>query len=375
MSANSIKWVRLGDYIERSMTNNSDLKYGPEFIEGVTSNGEFSKTRANLIDINLKPYKLVNNGDFVYNPSRFNIGSIAYRTQGFCIVSHLYVVFHLNSKGKEFIIPEFLYLYIYRQEFFRMIDYLNFGSQRPEFNFFELSEIKIPLPPLEVQKELVNTYIGLKALAEENEALIKPLHNACEAFISNCKSKFREDELGKYIEQCDERNSNEQYTLNDVRGISNLKNLIETKADMKDVALTPYKLLRPREFSYVTVTSRNGGKISLAINDTDNTFIVSSSYINFKSKDYKKLLPEYLFILLSRSEFDRYARFNSWGSARETFDWDELCRVKVPVPPIEVQQSIVNLYSCLEEAKKIASEARDKLKTLCPALVQKAANS
>ena len=256
-----------------------------------------------------------------------------------------------------------------------MIDYLNFGSQRPEFNFFELSEIKIPLPPLEVQKELVNTYIGLKALAEENEALIKPLHNACEAFISNCKSKFREDELGKYIEQCDERNSNEQYTLNDVRGISNLKNLIETKADMKDVALTPYKLLRPREFSYVTVTSRNGGKISLAINDTDNTFIVSSSYINFKSKDYKKLLPEYLFILLSRSEFDRYARFNSWGSARETFDWDELCRVKVPVPPIEVQQSIVNLYSCLEEAKKIASEARDKLKTLCPALVQKAANS
>lgn len=375
MSANSIKWVRLGDYIERSTTNNSDLKYGPEFIEGVTSNGEFSKTRANLIDINLKPYKLVNNGDFVYNPSRFNIGSIAYRTQGFCIVSHLYVVFHLNSKGKEFIIPEFLYLYIYRQEFFRMIDYLNFGSQRPEFNFFELSEIKIPLPPLEVQKELVNTYNGLKALAEENEALIKPLHNACEAFISNCKSKFREDELGKYIEQCDERNSNEQYTLNDVRGISNLKNLIETKADMKDVALTPYKLLRPREFSYVTVTSRNGGKISLAINDTDNTFIVSSSYINFKSKDYKKLLPEYLFILLSRSEFDRYARFNSWGSARETFDWDELCRVKVPVPPIEVQQSIVNLYSCLEEAKKIASEARDKLKTLCPALVQKAANS
>ena len=132
MSANSIKWVRLGDYIERSMTNNSDLKYGPEFIEGVTSNGEFSKTRANLIDINLKPYKLVNNGDFVYNPSRFNIGSIAYRTQGFCIVSHLYVVFHLNSKGKEFIIPEFLYLYIYRQEFFRMIDYLNFGSQRPD---------------------------------------------------------------------------------------------------------------------------------------------------------------------------------------------------------------------------------------------------
>lgn len=72
---------------------------------------------------------------------------------------------------------------------------------------------------------------------------------------------------------------------------------------------------------------------------------------------------------------DRYSRFNSWGSARETFDWSELCRVKIPLPPIEEQRSIVNIYTCLEEAKKIASEAREKLKTLCPALVQRAANS
>lgn len=72
---------------------------------------------------------------------------------------------------------------------------------------------------------------------------------------------------------------------------------------------------------------------------------------------------------------DRYSRFNSWGSARETFDWSELCRVKIPLPSIEEQRSIVNIYTCLEEAKKIASEAREKLKTLCPALVQRAANS
>ena len=98
---------------------------------------------------------------------------------------------------------------------------------------------------------------------------------------------------------------------------------------MKDVVLTPYKLLRPREFSYVTVTSRNGGKISLAINNTDKTFIVSSSYINFRCADTNVLLPEFLYLLLSRSEFDRYARFNSWGSARETFDWEELCRIKI----------------------------------------------
>ena len=86
-------------------------------------------------------------------------------------------------------------------------------------------------------------------------------------------------------------------------------------------------------------------------------------------------MPEYLFLLLSRNEFDRYTRFNSWGSARETFDWSELCRVKIPIPSIAIQHSIVNLYKCSEEAKKIASEAREKLKTLCSALIQKAANS
>ena len=144
---------------------------------------------------------------------------------------------------------------------------------------------------------------------------------------------------------------------------------------MKDVILTPYKLLKPKEFSYVTVTSRNGGKISLAMNNTSDTYIVSSSYINFRSADSNKLLPEFLYLLLSRSEFDRYARFNSWGSARETFDWEEMCRVKIALPPIDVQQSVVNIYYCLEEARNIATEARERLKTLCPALVQRAANS
>ena len=83
---------------------------------------------------------------------------------------------------------------------------------------------------------------------------------------------------------------------------------------------------------------------------------------------------EFLFLLLSREEFDRYSRFNSWGSARETFDWSELCRVRIPLPPSEVQQAIVNLYNCAEEAKKISNEVRKKIKTLCPALVQRAIN-
>lgn len=98
-------------------------------------------------------------------------------------------------------------------------------------------------------------------------------------------------------------------------------------------------------------------------------------YVVFRSKDTDKLLPEYLFLMLNRPEFDRYSRFNSWGSARETFDWSEMERVQIPLPSVEVQQAIVDVYHCMENAKQIAATAREKLKTLCPALVQRAAHS
>jgi type I restriction enzyme S subunit len=180
--------------------------------------------------------------------------------------------------------------------------------------------------------------------------------------------------LGDYIELCDERNSDSLYTLDDIRGISTGKIFIDTKANLDGVSLTSYKVVHKNEFAYVSDTSRRGDKIALALNTTDKPVLISSIYTTFRSVDIWKLIPEYLYILLSREEFDRYSRFNSWGSARETFDWIELCRVLIPLPPPEVQQAIVNIYNCAEEAKKIATEAHEKMKTLCPALVQRAIN-
>lgn len=127
--------IRLGDYIIRSTQNNRDLKYGVELISGVTSQGIFAIPKGEPIDVNLKPYKIVNNGAFVYNPTRLNLGSIAYRTDGLCIVSHLYMVFYLTEEGKRIIDPTWLYIYFRRNEFLREVTFRNFGSQRPEFNF------------------------------------------------------------------------------------------------------------------------------------------------------------------------------------------------------------------------------------------------
>ena len=176
--------------------------------------------------------------------------------------------------------------------------------------------------------------------------------------------------LYQLIEQSDERNANECYGIDDVRGISIQKKFIFTKADMTGVSLRPYKLVRPNTFSYVTVTSRNGEKITLGYNDTDDTYIVSSSYIVFRVTDETVLLPEYLFIYFNRPEFDRLARFNSWGSAREIFDWDTMCDINIELPPVEIQQKFVDVYKAMVANQKCYENGLSDLKLTCDAYIE-----
>ena len=233
-----------------------------------------------------------------------------------------------------------------------------------------MCRVKIPLPPPEIQQELVDIYNGLKALGEQNEALTKPLTEACQAYIADCKKKYTEVELGDYIEPIDERNSDLSVKLS--QGISNNKEF----QNPKQVAANSNndKVVRKGQFAYNKATTRNGEKISIAYR-TGEDCTVSSAYQIFQIKNAKKLNPYFLLLFFKRAEFDRYARYMSKGSAHEFFDFEEMCRVKIPLPPPEIQQAIVDIYNCAEEAKSIANEAREKLKTLCPALVQRAIHS
>ena len=176
--------------------------------------------------------------------------------------------------------------------------------------------------------------------------------------------------LGKLIEPCDDRNDDLKYSLKDVKGISIQKVFIETKADMNGVSLKPYKLVKPDEFAYVTVTSRNGEKITLAHNDTKNTYIVSSSYLVFKVKNKNKLLTDYLFMYFNRSEFDRFSRFNSWGSARETFSWEDFCDTEIKLPSIDIQQKYVDVYNAMLANQQSYERGLDELKIVCDVSVE-----
>lgn len=180
---------------------------------------------------------------------------------------------------------------------------------------------------------------------------------------------LRKCKLGELIELCTETNYDLKYSLKDVKGISIKKDFIETKADMKGVSLKPYLLVRPDCFAYVTVTSRNGEKVTIAHNTTSYTYLVSSSYVVFRVKNENILNSDWLFMFFNRSEFDRYARFDSWGSAREVFSFESLCDIEIELPDIDIQKKYVAVYLSMLSNQKSYEKGLDDLKLVYDGLL------
>lgn len=176
--------------------------------------------------------------------------------------------------------------------------------------------------------------------------------------------------LGALIELCDVRNYDGIYTLDDIRGISTGKEFIETKANMDGVSLSSYKVVDCQEFAYVADTSRRGDKIAIAFNTGKKPVLISSIYTVFRVADKDRLLSDYLFMFFNRPEFDRYARFNSWGSARETFDWDTMCDIDIELPDLPTQQKFVDIYKAMVANQQSYERGLEDLKLVCDGYIE-----
>ena len=376
MGSSCVKWVRLGDYIEQCDERNHNNQYSIEIIKGISTNKLFIDTKANLDGVPLQSYKLVSPRYFAYVPDTSRRGdkvALAFNNSGdTCLISSIYCVFKV-AKPIE-LVPEYLYLFFLRPEFDRYARYNSWGSAREVFSWEDMCNIAIPLPSVAEQQKVVNVWRALRETKEQNEAKAAPLMQLCQSYIQELKHKYPMQEIGPYINESNERNWNGNFTANEVRGIATSKGLIETKANLDGVSLDSYKLVKPKEIAFVPDTSRRGDKMSLGLNDSDKTYIVSSISSVFRVNE-ENILPNFLYLWFCRPEFDRYARFNSWGSAREAFSFEDMKRCKVPLPPIAVQQAIVNIYKCANEAKQIAEEADRLSREVCPALLQHVINS
>lgn len=365
------KTVRLGDYIEKiEQYGSHDLTITD--VRGVSITKKFTPTKARMTDVDISGYNVVKIGQFAFNPNTARMGEkicVALNEQRPFLVSKIYPVFQI-SKPNE-LLANYLYQYFAREEFDRYVRFNSWGSARETFNFEDFCDVEIPLPPIEKQREYVAIYSNLLKLSTNHEKSFADLQFITNTLTEKLVEKYGTEELGKYIAQTDTRNSDNTLGVKELRGISTSKIFIKSKANTTGVSFSNYKVVKTRQFAYVADTSRRGDKIAIAFNG-NGPIIVSSIYTTFEIKDTDKLTPEFLLLWFKRPEFDRYARYNSWGSARETFDWSEMKRVRVPVPPLAVQKSIVAIYHALESRKALNERLKNTIKDISPVLIKDA---
>ena len=363
---------RLGDHLELREVTNSDFEFGLDDVRGVNNLKQLMPTKADISDRDLAKFQIVHPGEFVFNHRTSRNGSkfsIAYNDGDKAVIcTEDYVVFRIKEESKQTVLAEWLYMYFNRPEFDRYVITNSWGSSTEFYNWEDICAVELNLPPYPVQRKYAAIYKAMLANQQSYERGLEDLKLVCDGYIEDLRRKMLCKEIGPYLSESDLRNDI-GLTVDSVRGLTTSKELIPTKADMDGVGLSNYKVVKPGQIAYVPDTSRRGGKISLGFNDTKETFLVSSISTVFGTKR-KFLLPEYLMLFLTRKEFDRFARFNSWGSARETFDWCEMCNVKIPIPDIKIQKAIADIYSVYITRKRINEQLKTQIRDICPILIK-----
>lgn len=371
-----IRWIRLGDFIHQLDERNKDRVYTLDDLRGLSIQKVFIHTKAKMDGVSLTAYKLVPPKAFCYvtitSRNSDKITLALNETDNTYIVSSSYIVFYSLHKKK--LLPEYLYLWFNMPEFDRYARFNSWGSARESFSWQSMQLIQVPVPykngepDIERQQEIVNIWQGLRCLKEENEAIAQPLLDICQSKMDELKHSAPMVALGEYIEQTNILNSNVGLGKDSVMGMTITKEVIPTKAKISDTDISKFKVVYPGQFIYNPRT--HGAKIGLGLNQNSTPFLISWNNISFKIIDNNSFDPTYLYLWFCRSEWDREACFRSWGSSTEVFAWKEFVTMKVPKPSIEVQRAIVGIYHCARRAKKIAEEATQQLKSICPALMQ-----
>lgn len=363
---------KLGSYIELRENTNADLSYGISDVRGVNNLKELMPTKADLNGRDLSKFQIVYPGEFVFNHRTSRNGSkfsIAYNDGAKPVIcTEDYVVFRIKPECEKELSARWLYMFFNRPEFDRYVITNSWGSSTEFYNWEDVQAVELELPPYPAQQKYVDIYNAMLANQQSYEHGLADLKLVCDAYIENLGKKTVPEKIGRYLIPCDGRNEI-GLSVDFVRGLSVSKQVITTKANMNGVSLSNYKLFPQKAIAYVSDTSRRGDKMSLGFNDSENTYLVSSISTVFKTNE-EHLLPEYLMLFFCRDEFDRYARFHSWGSARETFDWDEMCDVEIPVPDIKIQQDIVDIFKAYNARKEIAEKLKAQIQNICPILIK-----
>ena len=361
---------KLGELIELVLKTNSELRYGPDDVRGMTISKEIIPTKADVTGTDLSKFLVVSPGEFIYNPRTHGkrIGFGYNNTGDTFIISWNNIAFKVKESRKDVVLADYLFLHFKRDEWDREACFQSWGSSTEVFSWETLCDMEGELPPLPIQQKYVDIYNAMIVNQQSYERWLEDLKLVCDAYIENLGRKLPCEIIGAYIEEFNQKNGG-GLTLDSVRGIATSKEFINTKANMDGVSLNNYKVVEPGMIAFISDTSRRADKMSLALNQSDENYLVSSISTVMQT-DSAKLLPKYLFLFFCRAEFDRYARFHSWGSARETFSFEDMKDVSIPIPNLEIQKSIVEIHEAYITRKEINEKLKAQIKDICPILIK-----
>lgn len=323
-------------------------------------------------DADTSIYNVFYRNDFVFNPARMELNSIALNSfYDKAICSSLYEIFYVTRE--DIVLPEYLNMFIKRDEFARKCWYEAIGSARNYFRVGDLSQFEIALPSIEQQRKYVDVYLALQNNLSAYQSKVEELKLVCDGYIDQLKVKIPKQKVGDLLETVDKRNSELTYT--DVQGININKTFFPTVANIDESNTRNYKIVENNQFAFSGMQTGRDMCIRIALNEESKPVIISPAYTVFRIKDDNVVLSHYIMLWFSRKQIDRYGWFASDGSIRSNLDLERLCEMEIPIPDIFVQREIVNIHKCYTERQRIAEALKEQLKNICPVLIRGSLNN
>lgn len=318
-------------------------------------------------DADTSIYNVFYRNDFVFNPARMELNSIALNSfYDKAICSSLYEVFYVTRE--DIVLPEYLNMFIKRDEFARRCWYEAIGSARNYFRVGDLSQFEIALPSIEQQRKYVDVYLALQNNLAAYQSKVEELKLVCDGYIDQLKVKIPKQKVGDLLETIDKRNSELTYT--DVQGININKTFFPTVANIDESNTRNYKIVENNQFAFSGMQTGRDMCIRIALNEESKPVIISPAYTVFRIKNDNVVLSHYIMLWFSRKQIDRYGWFASDGSIRSNLDLERFCEMEIPIPNISVQREIVNIHKCYIERQRIAEALKEQLKNICPVLIR-----
>ena len=362
---------KLGDLIELRDVRNSDLQYGIADVRGVNNLKQLMPTKADLNGRDLTKFQIVDPSEFVFthrtsrNGSKF---SIAYNNgERPIICTEDYVVFRVKDDCKQILDAIWLYMFFNRPEFDRYVITNSWGSSTEFYNWEDICSISLVLPPIDIQRKYVAVYHAMLANQQSYELGLEALKLTCETLIDAYKHKAPKVSVGDILHEVDNRNIDNRIT--DVQGININKQFMPSVANTTGVDLSKYKVVQKGQFSFSGMQTGRDQCIRIALLHEDTPIIISPAYSVFEMKR-EDILAEYVMMWFSRKEVDRLGWFMSDASIRTNLDMERFYEIQIPVPDLEVQKSIVEIYQVYNSRKKINEKLKTQIKDLCPILIK-----